>query len=78
MSYLTQSDLNIKQVKWVRYLKPKFDPIIKRVKRVKQVKDFKLEPDPYIKWVKRVDPFMTQTRLSSTQTYLKWVERRSG
>ena len=54
------------------------DPYIKRVKWVKQVKDFKPEPDPYIKWVKRVDPFMTQTCLSSTQTYLRWVKRESG
>ena len=35
MSYLTQPDLNIKQIKWVkwiRYLKSKSDPIIKWVK----------------------------------------------
>lgn len=39
-----------------------------------QVESFKLEPNPFNKWVKWVDPFTTQTRLSSVQTYLRWVK----
>ena len=45
MGYLTQSNLNIKWVKWIRYLKPKFDPIIKQVK---WVDPFSLNPNLFM------------------------------